>query len=91
MSYSKCFLCREDNYSGNEARITVERKTVDKETLEHTTAVWSAHVCDGCLRKLELMRKAGRTCGCGWHGFIDGWGHEPPNFCPRCGGKVMGR
>ena len=59
MSYSKCFLCREDNYSGSETRITIERKTVDKETLEHTTLVWSAHVCDGCLRKLGPLGKVG--------------------------------
>ena len=57
MSYSKCFLCREDNYSGSETRITIERKTVDKETLEHTTTVWTAHVCDPCLRKLGLLGK----------------------------------
>ena len=59
MSYSKCFVCRAGNYSGNETRITVERKTVDKETLEHTTTVWSAHVCDGCLRKLGPLGKVG--------------------------------
>ena len=57
MSYSKCFMCREDNYSGNETLITIERKTVDKETLEHRTTVWSAHVCDLCLRKLGLLGK----------------------------------
>lgn len=57
MSYSKCFLCRADNYSGNETEITLERKTVDKETLEHRTTVWSAHVCDPCLRKMGLLEK----------------------------------
>lgn len=57
MSYSKCFLCREDNYSGNDTQVIVERKTVDKDTLEHTTLVWSAHVCDPCLRKLGLLKK----------------------------------
>ena len=57
MSYSKCFLCREDNYSGNETEITVRRKTVDKETLEHRTEVWSAHACDTCLRRLGLIGK----------------------------------
>ena len=51
MSYSKCFLCKADNYSGNETEIIVRRKTVDKETLEHRTLVWTAHVCDGCMRK----------------------------------------
>lgn len=34
--------------------------------------------------------RAERTCECGWRGFVDGWGHEPPNYCPRCGGKVVG-
>ena len=33
--------------------------------------------------------RAGRTCTCGWHGFIDGWGHDAPNYCPNCGGWVM--
>lgn len=59
MSYSKCFVCREDNYSGNETRVTVERNTVDKDTLEHRTTVWSAYVCDRCLRKLGLLGKVG--------------------------------
>lgn len=57
MSYSKCYICREDNYSGNENRITVERRMVDKETLEHRTVVWIAHVCDSCLRKLGLLEE----------------------------------
>lgn len=60
MSYSKCFMCREDNFSGNETEIVVRRKTVDKETLEHRTTVWSANVCDGCLRKLGLLGKVGK-------------------------------
>ena len=59
MSYSKCCICRKDNFSGNDTRITVERKTVDKDTLEHRTEVWSAHVCDGCLRKLGPLGKVG--------------------------------
>lgn len=33
--------------------------------------------------------RAERTCECGWRGFVDGWGHEPPNYCPGCGGKVV--
>lgn len=33
--------------------------------------------------------RAGRICTCGWHGFIDGWGHDAPNYCPNCGGRVM--
>lgn len=57
MSYSKCFICGAENYSGNETEVIVRRKNVDKETLEHTTTVWSAHVCDGCLRKLGLLGK----------------------------------
>ena len=57
MSYSKCFICRDENFSGNDTQVIVERKTVDKETLEHKTLVWSAHVCDPCLRKLGLLGK----------------------------------
>ena len=38
---------------------------------------------DGCVL-LEV-----RTCTCGWHGFIDGWGYDAPNFCPNCGGRVI--
>ena len=33
--------------------------------------------------------RAERTCECGWRGFVDGWGHEPPNYCQRCGGKAV--
>ena len=51
MSYSKCFICGRENYSGNETKITVERNTLDKETLTHRTVVWVGHVCDGCLSK----------------------------------------
>lgn len=29
------------------------------------------------------------TCKCGWRGFVDSWGYEPPNYCPRCGGEVV--
>lgn len=31
-----------------------------------------------------------RACECGWHGFVDGGGYDPPNFCPNCGGKAVG-
>ena len=30
-----------------------------------------------------------RTCECGWHGFIDGWGYDQPNYCPNCGARVV--
>lgn len=33
--------------------------------------------------------RAERICTCGWHGFIDGWGYDAPNYCPNCGGRVM--
>lgn len=33
--------------------------------------------------------RAERTCRCGWHGFIDGWGYDKPNYCPNCGAKVV--
>jgi len=35
--------------------------------------------------------RAERPCECGWRGFVDSWGYEPPNFCPRCGGEVVSR
>lgn len=57
MSYSKCFICGAQNFSGNETRITVERKTVDKETLTHRTVVWEGHVCDGCMKRhIRVLR-----------------------------------
>ena len=51
MSYSKCFICGQENFSGNETRIQVQRVTVDKETLTHRTVVWEGHVCETCLNK----------------------------------------
>lgn len=57
MSYSKCFICGQQNFSGNETRITVERKSVDKETLTHRTVVWEGHLCDGCMFRCFPMLK----------------------------------
>ena len=55
MSYSKCFICGRENYSGNETKITVERNTLDKEKLIHRVEVWAGHVCEGCLNKHLAM------------------------------------
>lgn len=61
MSYSKCFLCREDNYSGNETRITVERKTVDKERPMQRTETVVCYICDECMRKpIDLSKVVSR-------------------------------
>ena len=49
MSYSKCFVCGADNFSGNETRISVRRVAVDKETLEHISTVWQADICNDCF------------------------------------------
>jgi len=49
MSYSRCYICRKDNYSGNETSITVERKTVDKKALTQRTVTFECIVCDTCL------------------------------------------
>ena len=49
MSYSKCFVCGADNYSGNENRVTVEQIRVDKEWLMQRTFVWKGYMCDECL------------------------------------------
>ena len=51
MSYSKCFICREDNYSGNETEIIVRRKTVDKDELTQRTVTFECIVCDACLER----------------------------------------
>ena len=50
VSYSVCFICGQENYSGNETRITVERKNVDKETFTRSSLIWAGYVCDDCLR-----------------------------------------
>lgn len=57
------------------------------------TREWTRKVGDDIIRRIckvwlgdELTE---RTCECGWHGFVDGWGYDPPNYCPNCGAKVV--
>lgn len=57
MSYSKCFICGADNYSGDETRVSVRRVAVDKETLEHVRTVWHADICDDCFDELDEQFK----------------------------------
>lgn len=55
--------------------------------------------CHECCGQIGIMTKeraiaawntrAGRICTCGWHGFIDDWGYDAPNYCPNCGGRAM--
>ena len=49
MSYSKCFICGTENYSGNENHIRYERRTEDKERMTRKMVVWEGAVCDECL------------------------------------------
>ena len=57
MSYSKCFICGQENFSGNETRIQVQRVTVDKENGTSRTLDWRGVVCDGCMFRCFPMLK----------------------------------
>ena len=61
MSYSNCCICRKDNFSGNETRITVERKTLEKERLMQRTETVVCYICDECMRKpIDLSKLVSR-------------------------------
>ena len=61
MSYSKCFVCGADNYSGNETRIVVESKTLEKERPMQRTETVVVYICDECMRKpIDLSKLVGR-------------------------------
>lgn len=37
---------------------------------------------------IEIKVERWKCRGCGWSGFVDGFGYDAPNYCPHCGAKV---
>ena len=61
MSYSKCYICGDENYSGNENRVTIESVKLDKERGASEVVMRERHVCDRCFD--ELLRVFDKELG----------------------------
>lgn len=51
MSYSKCFICGQENFSGNENRITLRKINLDKTKRTQLSLEWTGTVCDSCMQE----------------------------------------
>ena len=51
MSYSRCFICQCDNYSGNEIKIVLKRIRIDKEKQTKESREWEGFICENCLQE----------------------------------------